>query len=57
MGKLDTFLINFDQPLAVYFPGQMILGFVELTLKEPVRMRGKSDYISQILIDEYYSML
>lgn len=40
MGKLNYFVINLDNPSAVYFPGQNVQGNVTVDLREGMNMRG-----------------
>lgn len=38
--KLETFLVEFDNPSAIYFAGQTVNGRVLVVLTQPMKMRG-----------------
>ena len=38
MGKLTDFSIHFNSPQPVYYPGQTIVGYISVNLKEPMNM-------------------
>ena len=44
MGKLEHFDIVYNNPQEVYNAGDVIIGEVRMTLREPMKMRCKFDF-------------
>ena len=52
MGKLNIFTISFANTAAVFYAGTMVQGHVTIELKEPMKMRGRLEYMNICLTSE-----